>query len=82
MDGAGRAMVDFGERPAGTHGISVVHHRNADAKLDLNLLGIPTEAFGFSNDAKALIGVPGWQDVRINIGPSGAVLTISLDRAD
>ena len=60
----------------------MVYDRNANGKLDLNLLGIPTEAFGFSNDAKALIGVPGWQDVRVNIGPSGAELTISLDRAD
>jgi hypothetical protein len=38
------------------------HGENSNGKLDTNLLGIPTEGYGFSNNATALIGTPSFSD--------------------
>lgn len=82
VDAAGGAFVDFGEQPAGTYGVSLIHDEDMDGELDLNLIGIPSERFGFSNDAAALIGVPGWEKVRFEVGAEGAAIAIRLDRAE
>ena len=37
--------------PAGRYAIKLYHDANANGKLDSNRLGIPTEGYGFSNNA-------------------------------
>ena len=82
VDGQGRAQIDFGDHPAGTYGVSIVYDEDMDGELDLNLVGIPTEAFGFSNNAEALIGVPGWEKVQFPVADDGTTIKIRLDRVD
>ena len=53
-----QARCDFEDIPPGTYAIAVVHDENMNGKLDTNLLGIPREGYGFSNDAKAFLGPP------------------------
>ena len=53
-----RARCDFEDIPPGTYAMAVVHDENMNGKLDTNWMGIPTEGYGFSNDAKALLGAP------------------------
>ena len=43
--------------PPGTYAIGVYIDENDNDKLDTNLLGIPKEQYGFSNNAKAF-GIP------------------------
>jgi uncharacterized protein (DUF2141 family) len=49
---------DFLDIPAGTYTLVIVHDENMSSKLDTNWLGIPTEGYGFSNDAKVMLGPP------------------------
>jgi len=37
------------------------HDENNNKKLDTNWLGIPTEGFGYSNNAKSMFGPPGFE---------------------
>jgi uncharacterized protein (DUF2141 family) len=53
-----QARCDFEDIPPGTYAIAVIHDENMNGRLDTNVFGIPTEGYGFSKDAKALIGVP------------------------
>ena len=53
-----QARCDFEDIPPGTYAIAVVHDENMNGKLDTNWLGIPKEGYGFSNDAKAVLGTP------------------------
>jgi uncharacterized protein (DUF2141 family) len=53
-----KARFDFLDIPPGTYSLVVVHDENMNGKLDTNWLGIPTEGYGFSNNAKALLGAP------------------------
>ena len=53
-----QARCDFEDIPPGTYAIAVIHDENMNGKLDTNVFGIPTEGYGFSKDARALIGYP------------------------
>ncbi|HYL98731.1 MAG TPA: DUF2141 domain-containing protein [Blastocatellia bacterium] len=44
--------------PAGKYAASSYHDENNNGKLDRNSLGVPTEGYGFSNDAQGNGGPP------------------------
>ncbi len=50
--------------PAGQYAIRIMHDVNGNDELDANFIGIPTEPWGFSNNAKGRFGPPRWNDVR------------------
>lgn len=56
-----QARCDFEDIPRGTYAIAVVHDENMNGKIDMNWLGIPTEGYGFSRDAKGLLGAPSFE---------------------
>ena len=45
--------ISFNRLSKGEYAISLYHDANNNRKLDRNLLGIPSEQYGFSNDAVA-----------------------------
>jgi uncharacterized protein (DUF2141 family) len=47
--------------PYGDYGIAVFHDENKNGKIDKNLLGIPAEAYGFSNNVRVTFGPPTWE---------------------
>jgi len=65
--------------PAGTYGVQVMHDENGNGELDANLVGIPKEPWGFSNNAKGKFGPPKWEDVQFSIEEETVVQTISLN---
>lgn len=50
--------------PDGEYGIAVFHDKNGDGVCDTNLLGIPKEGFGFSNNIKPKFRAPSFKDVK------------------
>ena len=72
------ARCDFEDIPQGTYALAVIHDENMDGKLDTNWLGIPTEGYGFSNDAKALLGAPSFSAASFQYDGGTLDLTISL----
>lgn len=53
----GQARCDFAV-PAGTYAVAVIHDEDSNGKLNTNWLGVPTEGYGFSNDARGTLGPP------------------------
>jgi len=47
---------------AGKYTLAVYHDANSDEKLNKNMLGIPTELYGFSNNARGTFGPPSFAD--------------------
>lgn len=76
---ARQARCDFEDIPPGTYALAVVHDENMNGKLDTNLLGIPKEGYGFSNDAKALLGAPSFSAASFPYDGQDLELTISLN---
>lgn len=57
----------FKNLPAGDYAIAVCHDENADQKCNHNLLGIPTERYGFSNNVKPKLSAPSFSKVKFNL---------------
>lgn len=53
---------------AGTYGLSAFHDKNRNGKLDTNFLGMPTEDYCASNDARGFMGPPSFEDARFAYG--------------
>lgn len=47
--------------PAGTYAFSMFQDENGNGTLDTAAFGIPTEKFGFSNDAQGVMGPPSYE---------------------
>jgi uncharacterized protein (DUF2141 family) len=73
-----QARCDFLDIPPGTYALAVIHDENTNGKLDTNWLGIPTEGYGFSNDAKAMLGPPSFPATSFPYDGQDMELTISL----
>ena len=56
--------------PPAKYAVAVFHDANNNGVLDKNAFGIPTEAYGFSNNARGRFGPPDFNDCLIEIGPN------------
>lgn len=70
--------IVFRDVPAGTYAISSFHDRNDNSELDRNLVGMPVEAFGFSNDARGTFGPPSFEKMSFSVGDAPVALEIHL----
>lgn len=71
--------VSFEGVAPGTYGIKLFHDVNGNGKLDRNLIGIPSEPYGFFNDAPVRMGPPSWADAAFEHGAASTVQTITLN---
>jgi uncharacterized protein (DUF2141 family) len=68
---AGEMKAVFVGLPEGRYGIAVFHDIDGDEKLGANVLGYPTEPFGFGNDAEVRFSRPAFSAAAIEV--SGAL---------
>ena len=54
----GHAVCEFAGIASGTYAVSVFHDENSNGKLDTNIMGIPREGVGASNNARGHFGPP------------------------
>ena len=59
---SGGALCQFDGLPAGVYAAAMIHDENGNRKLDTNWMGIPTEGYGASRDAKGRFGPPRFED--------------------
>ncbi|MEM6841516.1 MAG: DUF2141 domain-containing protein [Bacteroidota bacterium] len=77
IDGKQMVEVTF-SLPEGTYAIAAYHDENENGKLDTNLVGIPKENYGFSNNARGSLGPPSFEDASISVGESAQTTQIEL----
>jgi uncharacterized protein (DUF2141 family) len=73
----GSVEIVFENLPAGYYGLSVMHDANGNDKLDTNILGIPKEGFGFSNNVMGTFGPPSFEKAKVEVG-SNKTVSISM----
>ncbi|TBM99391.1 DUF2141 domain-containing protein [Hyunsoonleella flava] len=56
--------VMFYSIPKGEYAVMAYHEVNNNGKLDTNFLGIPSEPFAFSNNAKGFMGAPKFEKAK------------------
>jgi len=62
----------------GRYGIKLYHDVDGDGAMATNMVGFPTEPFGFSNNAPLRFGPPTFADAAFTVGPNGATQTVIL----
>jgi uncharacterized protein (DUF2141 family) len=74
-----QARCDFEDIAPGTYALAIIHDENMNGELDTNWLGVPTEGYGFSNNAKALLGAPSFSAASFPYDGRNLDLTITLN---
>jgi len=69
---AGNNIVAFSNVPAGEYAVRFFQDENNNGTLDSNLFGMPSEGYGFSNNAKPNYGPVGYQDAAFTITEDAA----------
>ena len=59
--------LNIASLPPGTYALSVIHDQNGDGRLNANLLGIPIEPLGFSNNVMGAFGPPKFSKARFSL---------------
>lgn len=73
---AGR--ITFPHVPAGQYAIALLHDENNNGKADRALTMIPKEGFGFSRDAKVVMGPPKFGDAVFEVGSAPVHQSIKM----
>jgi acyl-CoA reductase-like NAD-dependent aldehyde dehydrogenase/uncharacterized protein (DUF2141 family) len=67
--------------PPGTYAVSVYEDLNSNHKLDHNLIGVPREPVGVSNNPPARFGPPHFSECSFHLGDTAQTITITLVHA-
>jgi len=67
----GEIKLQLDDLPEGaTLALSVVHDLNDNQRLDMNAIGMPTEPYGFSNNASGNFGPPSFEAAKLVLNGS------------
>ena len=72
------SIITFKNVPTGVYAVSVFHDKNDNGEMDTNGLGIPTENFGCSNNAKGFMGPPKWKNAKFELSDKDKNIIINL----
>jgi uncharacterized protein (DUF2141 family) len=64
----GSQSIGFLQLPPGDYAVLVFHDENDNGVLDKGAFGIPTEGYGFSNNAEGFFSAPSWHAAGVTIG--------------
>ena len=70
-------MLDFGKVAPGRYAISLLHDENGNGRVDKALM-IPKEGFGFSRDARVVMGPPTFNAAAFEVKGSDVTQSIRM----
>ncbi|HUN92041.1 MAG TPA: DUF2141 domain-containing protein [Burkholderiaceae bacterium] len=74
----GSVTVVFSGLAPGSYAVSAYQDLDGNGKLNKNLLGIPTEPYGFSRDARGRTGPPSFDDAKFDLPAAGAEIVVRI----
>ena len=77
-DGSAALTFTFEGLKPGRYAVRVMHDENGNGKLDTNLVGMPTEGFGASNDPKVM-RAPNFDEASFDVGETDLAIAITLN---
>ncbi|MDA3859615.1 MAG: DUF2141 domain-containing protein, partial [Melioribacteraceae bacterium] len=71
------ATVEINDLPFGEYAVSAFHDEDNDKELGTGMFGIPTEGYGFSNNARGSFGPAEYEDAKFFV--KDIITTISIE---
>lgn len=62
----GPLLIPLGDVPAGYYAVKLFQDENDNGQIDTNLLGIPSEPYGFSNNVDSF-SAPSFDEAKVNV---------------
>jgi uncharacterized protein (DUF2141 family) len=72
------AQVVFADLRTGVYAVSVFHDENMNEKLDKNLMGMPKEGYGASNNPRKRMGPPPFDEAKFSLHQPKQSIEIKL----
>jgi len=73
-----KAACVFPHKAPGDYAATIFHDEDGDGKFKRNLLGIPKEGFGFSNNFRPTVRAPTWDEAKFNFPGGQGAITINI----
>lgn len=74
----GETVIALRGLKPGVYAIKTFQDENSDGEMNFDWFGIPTERFGFSNDAKPTFQQPSFDSAKFTLQPGANQMTIHL----
>lgn len=74
----GSVTAVFEQLPPGEYAIALIHDENNSGDMNLNLIGIPKEPYGFSNNPNKLLSKPKFRHTKFTKEEDELNITIDL----
>ena len=65
----GQAVLVIEDAPVGALGVQVFHDANGNQDFDTNMLGVPRERYGFSNNPRPPFRGANWDEAMFDLAP-------------
>jgi uncharacterized protein (DUF2141 family) len=75
---SGSQSIIFTQLPPGRYAVIAFHDENDNGRLDETPWGVPTEGYGFSNDAQGFLSAPSFHAAGLTLDAADSAITISL----
>ena len=62
----------------GTYAVAVLHDSNENKKMDLSILGMPTEDWGMSNNVRPTFRAPTFKEASFSVGDAPIQISVKL----
>ena len=72
----GKIRVVFAGLAPGEYAVAAFHDADGDGELGQNIVGVPTEGFGFSNGATGFMGPPSFDKAAVTVGSKNARVSV------
>lgn len=76
---SGEVRLTFKDIPFGEYALAVYHDKNDNDKLDTNLVGIPKEPYGFSNNHNPKFSRPDYEEAKVEIRQASQTLNVKIE---
>jgi uncharacterized protein (DUF2141 family) len=77
-DAQGKLRMVFSDLAPGRYAATAYQDINGDGKLTTNLMKLPTEPYGFSNNARGAFGPPPFKDAAVTLGEENLTIEIQI----
>ena len=74
----GQATAVFAGVAHGRYAIQAYHDENGNRRLDRNFFGIPSEPYGFSNDARNAMRAPTYEEAAFTLASTAMTIDIRV----
>jgi uncharacterized protein (DUF2141 family) len=75
----GKQSTVFKQFAPGRYAMIVINNEKDNGRLDENPFGVPTEGYGFGNDAQGLLGAPSLDAAAIRVGDADVRLVYAKE---